>query len=221
MTPRLFWKFPAGVFHSVKPSWSNPNIPGGKTSCFPKSAWDLLPWSFTCPPNRMGRRFSLASSTSGTWKSSDCVPCMPVGGSYTLPVPTSVCTSPCFMSLMQDKISSLLYHTSSSVPLHFYCGPNITRNHTSSNLLQSKSYWKTAGMGVLWSPSCCPVKATLCLRTSPKPFDAHVYICPWHPPVLQGWGGGPSSLTWPATQGKQPRTFLSFAKKSIHHNAVI
>lgn len=51
MTLGLFWKFPAGGFHAVKLSWNNSNAPGGKASCFPRSAWDLLLRSFSCSPH--------------------------------------------------------------------------------------------------------------------------------------------------------------------------
>lgn len=98
MTLGLFWKFPAGAFHTVKLPCNNLNIPGGKASCFPRSAWDLLLRSFTCSPKTimfLGRMISLPSPRYR--KRPVCDPHVPMGGS--LPAPASACMKLWFMSL--------------------------------------------------------------------------------------------------------------------------
>lgn len=98
MTFGLFWKFPAGAFHTVKLLCNNLNTPGGKASCFPRSAWDLLLRSFTCSPKRimfLGRMISLPSPRYR--KRPVCDSHMPVGGS--LPALASDCMKLCFLSL--------------------------------------------------------------------------------------------------------------------------
>lgn len=74
--------------------------PGGKASCFPRSAWDLLLMSFNCSPKMfLSRRISLPSPRFR--KRPVCDPPMPMGGS--LPAPPSACMKLCFMSLRALK----------------------------------------------------------------------------------------------------------------------
>lgn len=84
MTLGLFWKFPAGVFHAVKLSWNNLDTPGGKASCFPRSARDLLLRSFACSPKIiMFWRRKLLLPSPRSRKNPVCDPHTSTRGFYT------------------------------------------------------------------------------------------------------------------------------------------
>lgn len=148
-------------------------------------------------------------------KSPHCVPYMPVGGFYTLPVPNSVCARPCFMSLMKEKsewfalpYTQLCTHALLMWSQH-HKKPHHQQPPAKQKLLLENSWaW---GPLVPFTLSCESRNASPCQPTALRCSCLYLSLTPSCPPRLKWW----TLLSYMANYTQQAAKNIPFLCKEI------
>lgn len=230
MTLGPFWKFPAGAFRAVKLPWNNSNTPGGKASCFPRSAWDLLLRSFTCSPKN-----------NHSWEGGFyCLPQDPEKAQFVIPICQQEVPTPCLhqpLFAWGCVLWALVWRTKWEWEPVNRLGRAVLRSPWCSQpYTHALSVWHqrqeklclgqpNLNQTLVGNSEALPGGDRAPTTSLPHTVLQKLQITPCrpnhHPPVLRGCSGELFSLSYAIAYGQQSRNSFSFAKKSLHHNVVI